>query len=77
MEASGKTVGAAGKRALPHPRVPVSAGTLFWLLASNSYPDYDGYTVYTSRVAATEPPPAWASLSPEMADEVRRQCCAN
>lgn len=46
-------------------------GTLFWLLASNSYPDHDGYTVYTSRVAASEAAPAWPPLSAEMADEVR------
>ena len=46
------------------------AGTLFWLLTSNSYPDYDGYTVYTSRVAASEPRPAWPSLTPELFEAV-------
>ena len=50
---------------------PVSgAGTLFWLLASNSYPDYDGYTVYTSKVAVQQPAPAWPQLSPELVDAV-------
>jgi hypothetical protein len=48
------------------------AGSLFWLLAANSYPDYDGYTVYSTRTAAStdvpEPPPltsiyAMASLN--------------
>lgn len=47
------------------------AGTLFWLLASNSYPDYDGYTVYTSKVAVQQPAPAWPQLSPELVDAVR------
>ena len=51
-----------------------AAGTLFWLLTSNSYPDYDGYTVYTSRVAASEPRPAWPSLTPELFDAVRPRC---
>lgn len=51
------------------------AGTLFWLLASNSYPDYDGYTVYTSRVAVQQPPPAWPALSPELLDVVRISDC--
>lgn len=46
------------------------AGTLFWLLASNSYPDYDGYTVYTSKVAVQQPAPAWPQLSPELVDAV-------
>lgn len=46
------------------------AGTLFWLLASNSYPDYDGYTVYTSQVAVQQPAPAWPQLSPELVDAV-------
>ena len=51
--------------------VPVPcAGTLFWLLASNSYPDYDGYTVYTSKVAVQQPAPAWPQLSPELVDAV-------
>ncbi len=51
--------------------VPVPCtGTLFWLLASNSYPDYDGYTVYTSKVAVQQPAPAWPQLSPELVDAV-------
>lgn len=44
---------------------------MFWLLTSNTYPDYDGYTVYTSRVAASEPRPAWPSLTPELFESVR------
>ena len=50
---------------------PPAAGTLFWLLTSNSYPDYDGYTVHTSRVAASEPRPAWPHLTPELFEAVR------
>lgn len=46
------------------------AGTLFWLLASNSYRDYDGYTVYSSRVAVQQPAPVWPQLSPELTDAV-------
>jgi len=56
-------------------RTPIIAGSLFWLLASNSYPDYDGYTVYTSAVAAQQPVPAWPPIAPEQAESslLRRQ----
>lgn len=50
---------------------PFCAGTLFWLLASNTYPDYDGYTVYTSKVASQQPAPAWPLIAPEQALLVR------
>ena len=56
------------------PDAALGAGTLFWLLTSNTYPDYDGYTVYTSRVAASEPRPAWPSLTPELFEAVRPLC---
>ena len=50
------------------------AGALFWLLASNSYPDHDGYSVYTSRVAASQPQPHWPALTQDMIDEVKSPC---
>lgn len=48
-------------------RTPIIAGALFWLLASNNYPDYDGYTVYTSKEASKQPAPEWALMAPEQA----------
>lgn len=52
--------------------VSLGAGTLFWMAASNSYPDWDGYTVYTSRVATAAPPPPHGPPSIDVLRNVSR-----
>ncbi len=42
------------------------------MLAADTYPDYDGYTIYTTKGAATRPQPRWPDQDSNMMQEVRR-----
>ena len=39
------------------------AGTFLWMLAADTYADYDGYTVYTTKRASKAPQPKWSDLT--------------
>ncbi len=54
----------------------LAAGTLLWMLAADSYPDYDGYTIYTTKGAAARPQPRWPDQDANMMQEVRRAVTA-
>ena len=47
------------------------AGTLLWMLAADTYPDYDGYSIYTTKGAVAAPQPKWPHLSAKLLAEVR------
>jgi hypothetical protein len=47
------------------------AGTLLWMLATDSYPDYDGYEVYTTKKGVEQPHTQPAAIDGAMIDGVR------
>ena len=46
-------------------------GTMLWMLVADTYPDYDGYSIYTSKGAAAKPQPAWPDQDSNLMADVR------
>ena len=42
------------------------------MLAADTYPDYDGYTIYTTKGAAARPQPKWPDQDTKLTEEVRQ-----
>ena len=40
------------------------------MLAADTYPDYDGYSIYTTKAAVAAPQPHWPVLDPKLLAEV-------
>lgn len=53
-------------------RAPANAaGTFLWMLAADTYADYDGFTIYTTKRASKAPQPKWPELNAEHMLQVR------
>lgn len=46
------------------------AGTLLWMLAADTYPDYDGYSIYTTKGPVAAAQPKWPDLDSKLLVEV-------
>lgn len=42
------------------------AGTFLWMVATDTYPDYDGLTIYTTKRASAAPQDKWPDLTVEL-----------
>lgn len=54
-----------------HIDIIAAAGTFLWMLAADTYADYDGNTIYTTKRASKAPRPQWSDLTAEYMLEVR------
>ncbi len=46
---------------------------MLWMLVADTYPDYDGYSIYTAKAAAAKPQPRWPDQDSNLMAEVRCQ----
>lgn len=44
------------------------------MIATDTYADYDGYTIYTTKRASAAPQPKWPELNADYMLQVRRRC---
>lgn len=46
--------------------IDADAGTFLWMIATDTYPDYDGLTIYTTKRASAAPQQTWPDLTVEL-----------
>ena len=47
---------------------------MLWMLVADTYPDYDGYSIYTAKGVAAKPQPPWPDQDAKLMAEVRYHC---